>query len=197
MSTAVEVEPKQRVFPQNLESWIITESVMYFPAPKSSPTTLSSILFAQAILLLLSNFSNIADVLALTLFFSLVKFLKHGVVKTAKNKANAPYTILLVGRVNAGKSSLMKFIANVLLGNDFDHYDLDILGCPIKRVVDQTASSHLYEITSVNGILVSSRVLNAVRRHNLFLRFASSTHLGRRWTALTVLSKIIPTKRVL
>ena len=150
---AIEVEPKQRVFPQNLESWIITEPVVFFPAPKSFPTTLLTILLAQVILLLLSKLSNTSDVLVLTVFLSLVNFLKYGIIRTAKNKANAPYTILLVGETGVGKTSLLKFIANVLIGNDIDHYNLDILDCR----PGPTESSHLYEIMSVGGILVSSR----------------------------------------
>ena len=166
---------------------------------ESFPTTLSRFPLAIATLLLLSNFRNIFDVLILTVFFSGIDFLKHGVVKTAKNKANAPYTVLLVGETGVGKTSLLKFIANVLLGNNIDHYDLDILDhLPHEQcVVGQTASSHLYEITSVSGILVSFRVFDLVRRHNHFLRFVSSTRLGWRWTLLTVLSKIMSTKRVL
>jgi polynucleotide 5'-kinase involved in rRNA processing len=40
-----------------------------------------------------------------------------GIIKTsAENKAQAPYTILLVGETGTGKSSLLEFIANVLVG---------------------------------------------------------------------------------
>lgn len=62
----------------------------------------------------------------------------------SRNKANKPYTILLVGETGGGKSSLLTFIANVLLGNDIDHYDLDILdqGPPAHRCMEVP---HLYE----------------------------------------------------
>jgi hypothetical protein len=45
----------------------------------------------------------------------------------------------------------LKLIANVLLGNDIEHYDFDIVG--------KTESPRLYEMRSVNGILVSAKVL--------------------------------------
>lgn len=113
------------------------------------------------------------------------------------SKVNGSYTILLVGEAGVGKSSLLKLIANVLLGNDVDHYDLDILNhsCKERGAVGPTVSPHLYEITSVNGILVSSSVFNAVNGHDLFLSFVSSTHLG--WPALAVLSKTRSTRKIL
>ena len=113
------------------------------------------------------------------------------------NKANRSYNILLVGETDVGKTSLLKLIANVLLGNDSDHYDLDILDCPSKErgAVDLTASSHLYEITSVSGILVSSRVFNSVSGYNLFLSFVFSTHPG--WPAIGVLSKTRSARKIL
>jgi Cdc6-like AAA superfamily ATPase len=133
--------------------------VVVFPVPKTFPTTLSTILLART----LSNFSGIFDILDLTVSHSGVYFIERGIVKTAKNKANAPYTILLVGETGVGKTSFLKFIANVLHGNDFDHYDLDILRrLPYKGVVGQSTTM-IYEITSVSGISVSSRVFNSVR----------------------------------
>ena len=57
----------------------------------------------------------------------------HGIVKTAKNKANVPYTIHPVRRTGLGKSSFLEFLANVLLGNDLYHYDRDILDHPPCR----------------------------------------------------------------
>jgi len=44
-----------------------------------------------------------------------VESLKNGVIKISKYNANAPYTIFLVGGIGVGKSSIMEFIANVLL----------------------------------------------------------------------------------
>ena len=81
--------------------------------------------------------------------------LKIGAIK---NKEKARHTVLLVGETGVGKSSVLEFIANVLTGNDLDHYDFDILshaneqGGPNKQ--RQTNSAHLYEFTSNNGIMV-------------------------------------------
>jgi ABC-type multidrug transport system ATPase subunit len=139
---------------------MITESVVIFPVQKTSPATAPAILLART----LSNLSGIFDILVLTISLSGVNFIKRGVVKTAKNKANAPYTILLVGETGGGKTSFLRFIANVLHGNDFDHYDLDILRrLPNRQGAVGQSTTTLYEITSVSGILVSSRVFNAVR----------------------------------
>jgi predicted GTPase len=80
-------------------------------------------------------------------------------VKTSMNAANLPYTILLVGETGAGKSSLLELIANVLMGNDVDHYDSNILdraneqGNSVNQ--SQTNSAWIYERTSKNGIVVS------------------------------------------
>jgi len=70
-----------------------------------------------------------------------------------------PYTILLVGETGTGKSSLLEFIANVLIGKPPDGYKLDIIdqnneqggsgGC------SQTNSARIYELRSNNDILVS------------------------------------------
>jgi hypothetical protein len=59
----------------------------------------------------------------------------------------------------AGKSSLLKLIANVLSGNDIEHYDLNIVG--------EAESPYLYEIRSTNGILVGANIFIEMRRHNL------------------------------
>ena len=102
-----------------------------------------------------------------------------------------------MGGTGVARSSLLKFIANVLLGNDINHYNLDILerlpgeGDP----VGQTALPHLYEIMSVGGTLVSTRFFNEVRMHNLLTRFVFSTRLG--WTAFTISNKPRPIRRVL
>ena len=76
--------------------------------------------------------------------------LKKGVIKTLNNKANTPYTILLVGETGVGKSSFLELFANVLAGKDIDHYDFDIL--------DPTTSTHLYEFKSNNGVVVSTNI---------------------------------------
>jgi len=88
-----------------------------------------------------------------------VESLKRAIVKTSKNKARAPYTILLVGETGVGKSSVLEFIANVFAGNDIDHYDFDVLDNTNERggsnSQSQTNSARLYEFTSKNGIVVS------------------------------------------
>jgi len=78
-----------------------------------------------------------------------VESLKKGIIQTS-NKANALYTILLVGETGVGKSSVLKLFANVLAGKDIDHCDFDIL--------DPTTSTRLYEFKSTNGIVVSANV---------------------------------------
>lgn len=81
---------------------------------------------------------------------------------TSKHEAQAPYTILLVGETGVGKSSVLELIANVLAGNDIDHYNFDILdhtnelGGPNNQ--SQTDSARLYEFTSKNGIVVSAGI---------------------------------------
>ena len=88
-----------------------------------------------------------------------VESLKRAIIKTLKNKAQAPYTILLVGETGVGKSSVLEFIANVLAGNDIDNYNFDILdhtnelGGPNNQ--SQTNSARVYEFTSKNGVVVS------------------------------------------
>ena len=94
----------------------------------------------------------------------------------------APYTILLVGGIRVGKSSVVAFIANVLLGKRTNHYNFDILD-PANEHGDsndhsKTTGARLYEFTSTNGIVVSCSDLNPVGGCNLFPRFAFSTHLG-------------------
>jgi len=56
-----------------------------------------------------------------------VESLKWGIIKTLKNKAKVPYTILHVGETGVGKSSLLELVANVFAGNDIDLYNFDIL----------------------------------------------------------------------
>jgi len=91
-----------------------------------------------------------------------VESLKKGIVKTSKNKAKAPYTILLVGETGVGKSSILEFIANVLIGRDVDHYDFEILDLTNEQGgsenQSQTNSARLYELRSNNDITVSASV---------------------------------------
>ena len=111
-----------------------------------------------------------------------VESLKKGIIKTTKNRANRPHTILLVGETGVGKSSLLEFIGNVLAGNDIDHYNIDILDRTNERggskYQSQTSSAHLYEFTSRHGVVVSTCVLNMMSMNNPSLRFASSIHRG-------------------
>ena len=99
---------------------------------------------------------------SLILFSSDVESLRKGIIKTSKNKANAPYTILLVGETGVGKSSVLEFIANVLIGEDIDHYDFEILDHANEQSgsdnQSQTNSARLYELRSKNGILVSTNM---------------------------------------
>ena len=80
-------------------------------------------------------------------------------MKTSRNKANTPYTILLIGETGVGKSSVLEFIANVFAGNDIDHYNFDILDYTNEQGgsnnQSQTNSARFYELTSKNGIAVS------------------------------------------
>ena len=92
-----------------------------------------------------------------------IESIKRGIIKTSKNRAKAPYTILLIGETGVGKSSVLELIANVLAGNDIDHYNFDILdqtseqGGTHNR--SQTNSARFYEFTSKNGVVVSTRYM--------------------------------------
>ena len=90
--------------------------------------------------------------------------LRKGIIKTSKNKANKSYTILLVGETGVGKSSVLEFIANVLIGKDIDHYDFDILDHTNEQSgsdnQSQTNSTRIYELRSENGIAVSENVFH-------------------------------------
>ena len=82
-----------------------------------------------------------------------------------------------------GKSSVLELIANVLHGNDVDHYDFSTLDHTRKQGglshdQSQTNSARLYELTSSNGITVRTGVCEQTSMRNRFLRFASSTHPG-------------------
>jgi len=62
----------------------------------------------------------------------------------------------------------LQLIANVLTGNDIDHYDFNILdhnneqGDSAKQ--SQTISARLYKLTSKNGIVVSPGVCERSER---------------------------------
>jgi len=56
----------------------------------------------------------------------------------------------------------VKFIANAVLGNDIDHYDLHILSPTDKSpYLPQTQSPQLYEIVSSNNTLVSTNAFES------------------------------------
>jgi septin family protein len=116
------------------------------------------------------------------MFSSDVESLKRGIIKTSKNKVQADYTLLLVGETGVGKSTFLEFLANVLIGNNIDHYNFEILDLNNEQggssSQSRTQSARLYQLTSNNGIVVSAGVLSIMSTCNLFPRFASSTHLG-------------------
>ena len=95
----------------------------------------------------------------LTVSPSDVKSLKKGIIETSRNKAQATYTILLVGETGTGKSSLLEFIANVLIGKPLGGYNFNILDQKNEQGgssgQSQTNSARIYELTSNNGIVVS------------------------------------------
>ena len=83
-------------------------------------------------------------------------------IKTSKNKAKTPYTILLIGETGVGKSSVLELIANVLASNDIDNYNLDILDHTNEhgdfQNQSRTNEAHLYKFTSKNGVGVSTEI---------------------------------------
>jgi energy-coupling factor transporter ATP-binding protein EcfA2 len=91
-----------------------------------------------------------------------VEPLKNGIVNISNSKTSVSYNILLVGETGVGKSSLVELIANILTGNDIDHYNFEILdhtnGQGGSDHQTQTNSARVYELTSKNGIVVSSGV---------------------------------------
>jgi len=95
-------------------------------------------------------------------FSSDIESLKNGVINTSKNKAQAPYTILLVGDSGVGKSSVLEFIANVLAGNDIEHYNFNTLDHTNERGgsdnQSQTTEARLYELTSKNGVKIGTGI---------------------------------------
>jgi hypothetical protein len=101
----------------------------------------------------LSRFNDIFDRPFLTVFPSDVESLSQGIIKTSEDK-NKPYTILLVGEAGVGKTAFVQLIANVLVGNDTDHYDFGTLKHG-KKQSGSTDTVHVYKVTSNNGIVVS------------------------------------------
>ena len=129
-------------------------------------------------------------------FFSDVDSLRNGIIRTSRNNAKAMYTIVLVGESGVGKTSVVEFIANVLAGNDLDHYILD----HTNRKGDsanqsQTSEARLYELASKNDVVVSSGLLDVASRHNIFPRFAYST--SRDWSIIEIFNKPSSTRRAL
>jgi ATP-dependent Clp protease ATP-binding subunit ClpA len=98
---------------------------------------------------------------ALIVYSSNVQSLRNGILKTSKN-VQVPYTILLVGETGVGKSSVLEFIANVLIGNSTDHYKFDILDYSNEQGgsanQSQTNSARVYNLMSNNEVLVSASV---------------------------------------
>jgi len=123
-------------------------------------------------------YNNISGAFLLAIFSSDVESLKQGIIKTSGNKVQAVYTILLVGETGVGKSSFLEFLANVLIGNDIDHYSFKTLDLENEQngsgKQSRTNSARLYELRSNNGIVVSAEARIA-SICNLFPRFASST----------------------
>ena len=102
--------------------------------------------------------------MVLTVLSSDVDSLKDGIIKTSKNKANAPITVLLVGETGVGKSSVLELFANVLTGKGIDHCDFDVLDYTNEQGgtdnQSQTKSARLYVLKSKNGIIVCAGILN-------------------------------------
>jgi len=127
----------------------------------------------------------LSDASALTLFPSDVESLRNGIIKTSKNNKAAFYTIVLVGEPGVGKTSFASFIANALSGHSIDNYsfhdtnsfdDTDEQSGSANQ--SQASEARLHKFTSKNGTVVSFSFFNVVSRHNLFVRFTSSTPLG-------------------
>jgi predicted GTPase len=98
-------------------------------------------------------------------FPSDVESLKEGIIKvscSSKDQVRVTYTILLVGETGVGKSSVLEFIANVLLGNNTSRYNLEILDHTNEQAGSDSESktnfARLYEFTSKNGIGVSAGI---------------------------------------
>ena len=91
-----------------------------------------------------------------------VESLRQGIIKTSRNKVQAPYTILLVGETGVGKSAVLEFIANVLIGNTLARYNFELLDRANERGLSsnqsQTDSARFYELVSNSGIVVSASI---------------------------------------
>jgi len=111
------------------------------------------------------NPSSIFDTSGLTRF-SDIKPRRDAIINMARNKANAPHTILLVGGTGVGKSSLVEFIANTILSRHGCYCALASLDSANERrdpgMGTVTVSPHLYEIPSELGVLVSVNFSNVV-----------------------------------
>ena len=147
------------------------------------------------------GYDDIPDASFLIVFTSNVASLKQGIIKTLKNEVQAPYTILLVGETGVGKSAVLEFIANVLIGNSINQYDFKILDRDNEQGgsdnQSQTNSAHFYEFVSKSGIMVSASAMNVANGHNPYclLRFVSLIRLD--WPTLVVFSKMSSTRGVL
>ena len=103
--------------------------------------------------------NDISDTIILTWFSSNVESLKKGILNVSKNNAKSSYTILLVGETGVGKSSVLEYIANVLIGRDVDHYDFEILDHTVEQGgSDDQSQTRFYELRSNNGLVVCASV---------------------------------------
>jgi len=95
----------------------------------------------------------------LTVYYSYIESLKQRIIKTSENKPL--YSILLVGETGVGKATVLELIANVFSGNVIDHHNFDALDHTNERggTNNWTNSVRLYEFTSEDGVVVSTRRL--------------------------------------